>query len=690
MKRYLILASVLLLVGLFTYCQGTANKEIEIPNYSNQEDTGKSDSISSDAKISGALKCGQTIEADFINGTKFTGYHFFGREDDVVSIKLSSESRDADPILYLYPPSTLTGNLWRRPVILNDDDEVTGEYNSAIREYELKKNGKYLIVVSEHNLQDNTPIQAKYTLSLDCACASRSLNPCPLGQWCKHDSQDYDYSICYSIGQCSTANDCQWQDDEKLIPKADCDGEWKCEQGSCHYAYGQNCACSVNPDDYDHGSAADFNPHKILVNDQLFPLTVQAGAMTTESVILWGYTTDNLQKQLLVWRETDTDQNPIMVKDLSVTPKERYIKEQIGGLAPGTWYHYCFVDGPTNQPSSRSLIGRFRTAIPEDCMEPLTIGGTHGTKFKYAPYDVLKIAARRTMDLFFQLGDFSYNDGAESREEFRQKWYQTLKDPGYLALLPLVGQYVVWDDHEVVNDNELYDYITEKPHLIKNGIDAFFENVVNPRHENGSYWRSYKWGRTAEVFVLDTRFERVPETRKTDNAIFLSREQMNWLKDGLLNTNAHFKLILNSVPIHKLTTPPWIAVPDRWEGFDSQREELLNFIVDNDIPNVWFFTGETHIGVIATVGREGRRRQIWEIGMGPGGNCKNQLWTSYKMGLMRNAIAPDNQFLFFYGHQNATTMTLDPLNDTIRLEFIGEDEEVLFDRIFSYRDTPPE
>ena len=64
-------------------------------------------------------------------------------------------------------------------------------------------------------------------------------------------------------------------------------------------------------------------------------------------------------------------------------------------------------------------------------------------------------------------------------------------------------------------------------------------------------WRSFRWGRTLELFVLDTRGERRPSTRHTPHAEYLSPAQFAWLTDGLARSDAAFKFVR------------WITTPQR-------------------------------------------------------------------------------------------------------------------------------
>ncbi len=432
--------------------------------------------------------------------------------------------------------------------------------------------------------------------------------------------------------------------------------------------------CEVDLAEFENATVEAANPDAVPLDEQLFNLGVQAGSMMSTRALLWSYASDGLDKRLRVWRYLDSG-DVAVVHDATVLAAEGYLKADVSGLAPGTWYHYAFFDDATPEPSARSVIGRFRTALPDQCDAPITIAGTHGTNIRWAPFKALDVTARQEVDLFVQLGDMSYNDGAETLQEFRDFWHETLQEPGYSTLLPSTGQYITWDDHEVADNSVLYSLPED---VVRNGIDAFFETLPVPRYEDGKAWTSYRWGRTAELFVLDCRYERDPDSRETADPIYISKEQMAWLKDGIQHSEAHFKIIVNSVPIIDFPSL-WVFESDRWEGYMAQRDELLDFITDQDIQGVWFLSGDFHVGLVGRVDREGPRRKIWEVLMGPGGNT-NPIWGAYLDEIMpREDIAPPDQFEFFTGEFVATTMTFEPRTNSVHIKFIdAETEEVLY------------
>jgi len=197
--------------------------------------------------------------------------------------------------------------------------------------------------------------------------------------------------------------------------------------------------CQLDPQEFDSGVPSETDYESIEYDSDLFPMTVQAGSMESDKVILWGYTEDNTEKTLFVWREGLVPGEDVEIINEKVEPVDGYMKLKVEGLAPGTWYRYTFVHYEETQPVKRSFIGNFKTAIHPECMETITITGTHGTNFKH-DYTALRVSKSFNADFFVQLGDFAYNDGCESTEDFRNNWFKTLATTEYTEILPDMGQ----------------------------------------------------------------------------------------------------------------------------------------------------------------------------------------------------------------------------------------------------------
>ena len=426
----------------------------------------------------------------------------------------------------------------------------------------------------------------------------------------------------------------------------------------------------------DNAKEVAFTIDDIKQDDTAFPMGVMAGLMKSSSALLWCFVEDNSPKYLRVWRPSDKKGHIQEVMFKKVTPKEGYFHIPVEGLAPGKRYHYAFLAGDGKSFSSRSRMGSFTTAFAQDCVQPLTIAATACTNVKRFPtFKALQLSAKKDVDLFCHMGDMSYNDGATTKPQYRAKWRKTLQAPGYPELLAHTGFYSTWDDHETVDNSKLYD-VPES--LRKMGRERYLEAIPQHRDKNDRFWTSFRWGKSVEFFVLDCRGERIP-----DKKIYISQEQMDWCKKALKESPCHFKVLLNSVPIIQFPEIWKVVIGDRWQGYEAQRNELLDFITNEKLKNVWFLGGDYHLGVVARLEKEGARSNLWEIMAGPGGNIPPKILLSVieSLGDDLELLAPKEQFDLFRVAPSATFITFDPIQDHVRIQFVDPDtEKVVYDK----------
>lgn len=421
---------------------------------------------------------------------------------------------------------------------------------------------------------------------------------------------------------------------------------------------------TVDAQAFDHATRVAFDPASIPEPREAFPQAVASGAAERDTALVWTRSPLLPAVTLRVWRDVGSSTEVALVSEQALpVPSHGAVKARVSGLAPATTYRYAFFSPDFTQ---RSPLGAFRTAFPEDWLEPVTFGTSSCAKLANGPFVAFSLQAETPMDFFVHLGDLSYNDGAASLEEFRDKWRATLADPGYRALLPATSLYATWDDHDFWNN---YDPEADGPdsQRFQNAKAAFLETLPTELTPEGHLWRSFRWGRTAELFVLDCRTERKGSTRLEPDATYLSRAQLDWLKAGLAQSPCHFKLVMTSVPITTMPAPLWAGSADRWQGFPAARAELLGHLAANDVKNVWFLGGDFHLGLAMHVDVGS---PYVELVGGPAGHG-NPLSLVLEPGQEANKeIAfPSNQFLFATGGVNATTVTLDPKADTVRVVF---------------------
>ena len=148
---------------------------------------------------------------------------------------------------------------------------------------------------------------------------------------------------------------------------------------------------------------------------------------------------------------------------------------------------------------------------------------------------------------------------------------------------------------------------------------------------------------------------------RSASPVYISREQMDWLKAGLKASSARFKLLMNSVPITDFPAIFDSAANDRWEGYAAQRAEILSFIDDERIGGVLWISGDFHMASVGRVSTAGAGSTQVEILVGPGAQTPNPVAIF--------AAAP--QFDWATGASNLTTLDLDPTAGTIRCQWRG-------------------
>ncbi len=391
----------------------------------------------------------------------------------------------------------------------------------------------------------------------------------------------------------------------------------------------------------------------------LFPLGVASGDALPDGALLWTHFTGPDALELLVWPEQG---DAGAAQRQPASGEDGFCVIEVGGLQPGTWHLFRFE----SENGVRSPLGRFRTALAPDALEVVTFGATSCIKHGHR-YDTLARAAERTdLDAFVFLGDSVYTDGAASLTDFRRKWAEGLGGPEYLALRGSTSLITQWDDHEVRNNWE-GDSVDEQ--LLTNARRAFLEHQPIRQEETHPlrFWRTIKWGKTAELFILDARSERDRERGE-----YVSPEQLEWLIDGVTKSDAVFKLILNTVPIGAFDGPFFAPFSeDNWQGYPMQRLELLTRLEEAGTPGVLFVSGDFHFACFGRVAKRGPGSTLFEALVGPGAQGPNPL-PAYPNG---------DPWEFSSAVNNYTSFQLDPFTRQALIRYHAGNGRILFERV---------
>ena len=274
----------------------------------------------------------------------------------------------------------------------------------------------------------------------------------------------------------------------------------------------------------------------------------------------------------------------------------------------------------------------------------------------------MSFAAAENLDFFALLGDMIYADDYPDRYDYETKWDTCLSTEGMRAMTLSTSIAVTWDDHEV--DNNFRRDTEGIDEMLAEAYPAFRRAMpyVDGGGEFG-LWRKISWGTVLDLFILDCRGERMGD-------LYISVEQMDWLKAGLSASTARFKIIANSVPISDLSAVfGSVMENDRWDGFPEQRSEILAHIVDNGISGVLWISGDIHYGQLGRVDPEGGvAENLWEAVIGPAGSTLNAIVTK---------LDPIEQFPIMFADYNWARFTCDPGRGSILISFIGDEGQTI-------------
>ena len=301
---------------------------------------------------------------------------------------------------------------------------------------------------------------------------------------------------------------------------------------------------------------------------------------------------------------------------------------EVEGLRPGRWYWYRFLAGAEASP-----VGRTRTLPEEDRNdERLRFAFASCQHYETGLYTAYEHMLREDVDLVFHLGDYIYEGaGLDQRirkhlgpeivtlDDYRVRHAQYKSDTALQAMHAAAPWFVTWDDHEF--DNNCAGDISEE-----NGVDpvaflkrraaayqAYFEHMPLrrsslPKGPDMRIYRTARWGKLAQFYVLDTRQYRTDQPCGDGNkppcsealasdATILGREQREWLFRGLAKSQCLWNALAQQVMIARVDRkagPEVTHSMDQWPGYESERRALLKHLSESGVRNPVAFAGDIH------------------------------------------------------------------------------------------------
>jgi hypothetical protein len=320
------------------------------------------------------------------------------------------------------------------------------------------------------------------------------------------------------------------------------------------------------------------------------PLT----AVTDSAIYLWARTPNQTE----VWaeyREHDDLNPPPWSATEVITPTSGNAwrsRWTISGLLPATEYdlRICAVVGAPvcssnivtvgTAPDPAEIVDGVRLAFFADAASTTTT-------------QVWGSAAALDPDYAFVIGDWDHRDPNGVLNDYRTMHKDTAWDttPGaqFATSIALGGVPLarVWDDHDYGGQN--FDESFAGKSVARRAYEEFFPHAPFHEGETGAIYHTVRWGQV-EVWMLDSRWYRGPIGPACgDGATMLGPEQRMWLLNGLMASDATWKVIVSPSVWN-----PTVGKEDSWYSYPDEQGEILALVEQADITGVVIVSGDIH------------------------------------------------------------------------------------------------
>lgn len=318
-------------------------------------------------------------------------------------------------------------------------------------------------------------------------------------------------------------------------------------------------------------------------------------------------------------------------------------------LRPFTVYFYRFI---YNTMPSRS--GRFKTLpLATASLAQLKLGQIVCQDYGSGYYNALHYLAQEEVDYVVHLGDYIYETISSANfqnnpvravppfatggsipqnvDDYRHLYKIYRSDVSQQAVHERFAYILLWDDHEFANDchqefhpdNDagLNTAATPQPALRQAAnqawseyglADVTFTPTGNSNWETSiQVYRTFSFGTLAEMIVTDERLYRdgppcgsnligqryfspgCAEMHDSSRTM-LGLSQRQWFLNQLTSTKATWKLWANEVMLMQLKLAFAYVDLDQWDGYQSERNLILNAVKHGKIKNFVALTGDLH------------------------------------------------------------------------------------------------
>ena len=226
--------------------------------------------------------------------------------------------------------------------------------------------------------------------------------------------------------------------------------------------------------------------------------------------------------------------------------------------------------------------------------------------------DIFKNMSSEDAEFMLWLGDNTYYREVDwnTRSGMLYRNTQTRSEKDLQPFLAKMHHYAIWDDHDYGPNNSDLSFWNKE--TSKEIFSLFWANPSYGIAGVPGISSMFTWN-DIDFFLLDNRYNRSVNERKTGERSILGKEQLKWLKNALVSSQAPYKFVamggqfLNNAGVYESYTN---------YGFDKERQDIIDFIYAENIEGVIFIDGDRHHTELSKLSSEGKPT-IWDITVSP-------------------------------------------------------------------------
>ena len=203
-------------------------------------------------------------------------------------------------------------------------------------------------------------------------------------------------------------------------------------------------------------------------------------------------------------------------------------------------------------------------------------------------YEIFESINQKNADMMLWLGDNIYLREVDwtSRSGIYHRYTEYKSLPELQGLWKSMPHYAIWDDHDFGSNDGDRSFVNKEISL--EAFKNFWANMDYGVNEKKGITSQFAFN-DIDFFLLDNRFYRTPNERKTGERYILGDEQVQWLIDALVNSKASFKMV--AIGGQFLSTA---EVYENHANYREERKKIIKLIEQEGIKNVVFLSGDRH------------------------------------------------------------------------------------------------